>query len=127
MASQASNFLISVGQAFRTSSPSWADIGRWVLNALVIAEEKNAQRIVLDSWSAYERLGSPDGDISLVMTVLFLSLSPKSNAVYKAEHSSVKYAKKHFSELPPKHITNAPTNLMSEFGWLKVIFVEKSQ
>ena len=77
----------------------------------------NAQRIVLDSWSAYERLGSPDGDISLVMTVLFLSLSPKSNAVYKAEHSSVKYAKKHFSELPPKHITNAPTNLMSKFGY----------
>ena len=77
----------------------------------------NAQRLVLDSWSSYERLGPPDGDISLVMAVLFLSLSPKSNAVYKAEQYSVKYAKKHHSELPPKHIVNAATSLMNEFGY----------
>ena len=76
-----------------------------------------AQRVVLDGWSAYERLGAPEGDISLVMVVIFLSLSPKSNAVYLAEKDSVKFAKKHHSAQTPKHMVNSATNLMDSFGY----------
>ena len=39
----------------------------------------DTQKQVLDSWRSYERLGSPEGDIALVMSVIALSLSPKSN------------------------------------------------
>ncbi|MFL2790503.1 MAG: replication-associated recombination protein A [Paracoccaceae bacterium] len=76
-----------------------------------------AQRIVLDSWATYDKLGPPEGDISLVMAVIFLSLSPKSNAVYLAEKDSQKFAKRYHSDPPPKHLINAATNLMNKFGY----------
>ena len=77
----------------------------------------DSQRQVLDSWSSYEKLGSPEGDIALAMSVIALSLSPKSNAVYFAEKESKKFAKKYNSEQPPKHILNSPTALMDTFGY----------
>ena len=76
-----------------------------------------SQRLVLDSWNTYEKLGSPEGDISLAMSVILLSLSPKSNAVYLADKESQKFAKKYNSEQPPKHILNSPTKLMDRFGY----------
>ena len=76
-----------------------------------------SQRLVLDSWNTYEKLGSPEGDIALAMSVILLSLSPKSNAVYLADKESQKFAKKYSSEQPPKHILNSPTKLMDRFGY----------
>ena len=76
-----------------------------------------SQRLVLDSWNTYEKLGSPEGDISLAMSVILLSLSPKSNAVYLADKESQKFARKYSSEQPPKHILNSPTKLMDRFGY----------
>ena len=77
----------------------------------------DTQKQVLDSWRSYERLGSPEGDIALVMSVIALSLSPKSNSVYLAEKESQKFAKRHNSEQPPRHILNSPTALMDSFGY----------
>jgi putative ATPase len=77
----------------------------------------DTQKQVLDSWRSYERLGSPEGDIALVMSVIALSLSPKSNSVYLAEKESQKFAKRHNTEQPPRHILNAPTALMDTFGY----------
>ena len=71
----------------------------------------------MDSWRSYERLGSPEGDIALVMSVIALSLSPKSNSVYLAEKESQKFAKKHSSKQPPRHILNSPTALMDSLGY----------
>ena len=76
-----------------------------------------SQRLILDSWNSYEKLGSPEGDIALAMSVILLSLSPKSNAVYLADKESQKFAKKYSSEQPPKHILNSPTKLMDRFGY----------
>ena len=76
-----------------------------------------SQRQVLNSWNSFEKLGSPEGEIALVMSVILLSLSPKSNSVYVAEKESQKFAKKHNSEQPPKHILNSPTSLMNTFGY----------
>ena len=77
----------------------------------------DTQKQVLDSWRSYERLGSPEGDIALVMSVIALSLSPKSNSVYLAEKESQKFAKKHSSKQPPRHILNSPTALMDSLGY----------
>ena len=77
----------------------------------------DTQKQVLDSWRSYERLGSPEGDIALVMSVIALSLSPKSNSVYLAEKESQKFAKKYSAEQPPRHILNSPTALMESFGY----------
>ena len=76
-----------------------------------------SQRLILDSWNSYEKLGSPEGDIALAMSVILLSLSPKSNAVYLADKESQKFAKKYSSQQPPKHILNSPTKLMDTFGY----------
>ena len=39
----------------------------------------------LAAWDAYERLGSPEGELALVQCVIFLATAPKSNAAYKAQ------------------------------------------
>ena len=43
-----------------------------------------AQRLCLDAWATYERLGSPEGELALAEAVIYLALAPKSNAAYTA-------------------------------------------
>lgn len=76
-----------------------------------------AQRLCLDAWSTYERLGSPEGELALAEAVAYLALAPKSNAIYAAYKAAMKDAAKTGSEPPPKHILNAPTALMKEQGY----------
>ncbi len=68
-------------------------------------------------WEAYERLGSPEGELSLVQVVLYLASAPKSNAAYKAQKRAQSAAKAHGSLAPPEHILNAPTKLMKDLGY----------
>ncbi|MDF0602655.1 replication-associated recombination protein A [Psychromarinibacter sp. C21-152] len=79
--------------------------------------DPQAQRVCLDAWETYERLGSPEGELALAQAVIYLSLAPKSNAGYAAYKNAVAAAKKTGSEPPPKHILNAPTKLMKEQGY----------
>ena len=65
----------------------------------------------------YDFLGSPEGEIALVQTVLYLASAPKSNAVYKAHGAAMRAAEEHGSLMPPKHILNAPTRLMKNLGY----------
>jgi putative ATPase len=69
------------------------------------------------SWEAYERLGSPEGELAIVQCVIYLGTAPKSNAAYKAEKSAAQAAKDNGSLDPPKHILNAPTSLMKDLGY----------
>ncbi len=69
------------------------------------------------AWEAFDRLGSPEGELCLVQCVLYLATSPKSNAAYKAESASRRVAKETGSLMPPKHILNAPTRLMKDIGY----------
>ena len=71
----------------------------------------------LTAWETYERLGSPEGDLALAQAVIYLATAPKSNAAYRAFSASRKLAKRAGSLMPPKHILNAPTSLMSELGY----------
>lgn len=76
-----------------------------------------AQRLCLDAWQTYERLGSPEGELALAQAVLYLALAPKSNATYVAYKAARGAAKATGSVPPPKHILNAPTRLMKDEGY----------
>jgi len=69
------------------------------------------------AWQAYERLGSPEGELALVQCVIYLATAPKSNAAYKAEKASRQVARETGSLAPPMHILNAPTKMMKELGY----------
>ena len=81
--------------------------------------DPNAQRLCLDAWHTYERLGSPEGELALAQAVMYLALAPKSNASYSAFSNAMAAAKQTGSEPPPKHILNAPTTMMKEHGFGK--------
>lgn len=65
----------------------------------------------------YEQLGSPEGELALANTVIYLATAPKSNAAYMAYKAAVRTAKEAGSLMPPKTILNAPTKLMREEGY----------
>ncbi len=71
----------------------------------------------LAAWDAYERLGSPEGELALVQCVIYLGTAPKSNAAYKAEGAARRAARETGSLMPPMHILNAPTKLMRQLGY----------
>jgi putative ATPase len=71
----------------------------------------------LAAWQAYERLGSPEGELALVQCVIFLGSAPKSNAAYRAAGAATAAARESGSLMPPKHILNAPTRLMKDLGY----------
>ena len=81
--------------------------------------DPQAQRVCLDAWETYERLGSPEGELALGQAVIYLALAPKSNAGYMAMRTSAKSARETGSLSPPKHILNAPTQLMKDHGYGK--------
>jgi putative ATPase len=84
------------------------DIGLADPQALVVA---NAAK------DAYDFLGSPEGELAIAQAVIYVATAPKSNAAYMAFGAAKKVAKEHGSLLPPKHILNAPTNLMKGEGY----------
>ena len=76
-----------------------------------------AQSICIDAWETYERIGSPEGELALAQAVLYLALAPKSNAGYAAYKAAMAAARDSGSEPPPKHILNAPTQMMKDQGF----------
>ncbi len=71
------------------------------------------------AWQAFERIGSPEGELALAQAVIYLATAPKSNAAYKAFGAAQRAARDSGSLAPPAHILNAPTKLMSELGYGK--------
>ena len=69
------------------------------------------------AWEAYERLGSPEGELALAQAVIYLGTAPKSNAAYRSLSEAMKAARETGSLAPPKHILNAPTRLMKDLGY----------
>lgn len=76
-------------------------------------------RLALDAWEAQERLGSPEGELSLAQAVIYLAVAAKSNAVYTAYKQAMSVVKKSGSLEVPMHIRNAPTELMKELDYGK--------
>lgn len=81
--------------------------------------DPQAMTICLGAWDAYERLGSPEGELALSEALIYLATAPKSNASYVAYGAAKEAAKSTGSLMPPQHILNAPTTLMKDIGYGK--------
>lgn len=79
--------------------------------------EPQALPQAIAAWQAFERIGSPEGELALAQLVLFLATAPKSNAGYAAYKGAARAAKETGSLMPPMHILNAPTRLMKDLGY----------
>ncbi|MDQ2067493.1 replication-associated recombination protein A [Xinfangfangia sp. CPCC 101601] len=79
--------------------------------------DPQAHDVCLACWQTYERLGSPEGELALANAVVYLALAPKSNGVYVAYKAARAAARETGSQMPPRHILNAPTRLMKDVGY----------
>lgn len=78
--------------------------------------DPRALELSLNAAHAYERLGSPEGELSLAQAIVYLACAPKSNAVYVAYKAAMADARNSGSLEVPVHLRNAPTKLMKELG-----------
>ena len=79
--------------------------------------DPNALQIAIAAWSAYERLGSPEGDLALTQLVIYLGTAPKSIGNYRAQKAAYAAARATGSLMPPRNILNAPTKMMKDLGY----------
>ncbi len=81
--------------------------------------DPKALQIAVNAAEAYERLGSPEGDLALAHAASYLAVAPKSNAVYMAYKAVLADVKEHGSYDVPLHLRNAPTKLMANLDYGK--------
>lgn len=81
--------------------------------------DPQALNLAIAARDAYQMLGSPEGELALAEALVYLCLSPKSNAVYTAFGKARELAKQTSQLNPPSTILNAPTKLMKELGYGK--------
>jgi len=62
-------------------------------------------------------IGRPEGDLALAQAVVYLALSPKSNALYTGYQAVRKEVARGANPPVPLHLRNAPTRLMQEVGY----------
>jgi putative ATPase len=78
--------------------------------------DPRALTMTLESVQAYERLGSPEGELALAQALVFLACAAKSNAVYRAYQAANAFVKQQGSHPVPDHLRNAPTRLAKSLG-----------
>jgi putative ATPase len=81
--------------------------------------DPRALEIVLNAWNSQERLGSPEGELSLAQAVVYLAIAAKSNAVYAAYKAVMADIRSMPSYEVPIHLRNAPTKLMKQLDYGK--------
>lgn len=81
--------------------------------------DPRALQLALNAWDVMERLGSPEGELTLAQAVVYLACAPKSNAVYKAWKAVSADVSQSPSYEVPMHLRNAPTGLMKNMGFGK--------
>ncbi|UQB43226.1 replication-associated recombination protein A [Thiomicrospira microaerophila] len=81
--------------------------------------DPRALDVAINAAQAYERLGSPEGDLALAQAAVYLAVAPKSNAVYMAYKAALKDIKQQGSDEVPLHLRNAPTKLMQGMDYGK--------
>lgn len=94
--------------ARRVTRMAYEDIG--------LADPRGLQ-LALHAWEAFERIGSPEAELAIAQAIVYLSIAPKSNAVYSAYKAARAAVEEHGSLEVPMHIRNAPTRLMKELGY----------
>ena len=78
-----------------------------------------ALAVALNATEAVRLIGLPECKLALAQAAIYLSVAPKSNAVYRAYSAVADDVQKTLNEPPPLHIRNAPTNLMRDLGYGK--------
>jgi putative ATPase len=78
-----------------------------------------ALNLCLSARDAMHFLGPPEGDLALAQAVVYLALSPKSNAVYTAYGAILSDIESTAAEPVPLHLRNAPTKLMKSLDYGK--------
>jgi putative ATPase len=81
--------------------------------------EPHAVEVTIAAMQAFELLGPPEGHLALAQAAVYLSLAPKSNAVYKAYGAVQDDLQNTMAEPVPLHIRNAVTGLMKNIGYGK--------
>jgi len=78
--------------------------------------DPRALQIALEAAQAYERLGSPEGELALAGAIVYMAIAPKSNAVYAAFNAAKAFVAADRTRPVPMHLRNAPTRLMKDLG-----------
>ena len=81
--------------------------------------DPRALELALNAWSVQERLGSPEGELALAQSVIYMAAAAKSNAVYSAFNAVMADVKSLPSYDVPLHLRNAPTSLMKDMDYGK--------
>ncbi|HET9108112.1 MAG TPA: replication-associated recombination protein A [Steroidobacteraceae bacterium] len=79
--------------------------------------DPRAFALTLDAWEAYDRLGSPEGELAIANAVVYLACAPKSNAVYVAVGEARADVEQYGTLEVPLRLRNAPTRLMKGLGY----------
>jgi putative ATPase len=79
--------------------------------------DPRAFTLCLDAWGAYERMGSPEGELAIATAVVYLACAPKSNAVYVAMGEAQADVAEFGTLDVPLRLRNAPTRLMKNLGY----------
>jgi len=79
--------------------------------------EPGALAVSLAAKDAFDFLGAPEGHLALAQAAVYLSLAPKSNALYIAYGEVQHDVQKTEADPVPLHLRNAPTGLMKNIGY----------
>lgn len=79
--------------------------------------DPRALDMAISAWDAYDRLGSPEGELALAQLVLYLASCAKSNAGYVAWKAVRAEVQTSGTLAVPMHLRNAPTRLMKSLGY----------
>jgi putative ATPase len=79
--------------------------------------EPHAVEVTIAAMQAFELLGPPEGHLALAQAAVYLSLAPKSNAIYKAYGRVQDDLRSTLAEPVPLQIRNAVTGLMRNVGY----------
>jgi putative ATPase len=81
--------------------------------------EPNALALCMAARDAVDFIGMPEGNLALAQAVVYLSIAPKSNALYTAYGAVLQDVEQTAAESVPLHLRNAPTSLMKGLGYGK--------
>src|SRR3954462_13395994 len=79
--------------------------------------DPNALSLCMAARDAVDFIGMPEGNLALAQAVVYLSVAPKSNALYTAYGSVQGDVESTAAEPVPLHLRNAPTKLMKGLGY----------
>ena len=81
--------------------------------------DPRALELSVAAYQACHFLGVPECNVHLTEAVIYLSLAPRSNALYRAYETAKKDAMTQLAEPVPLHIRNGVTDLMRDVGYGK--------